>query len=75
MTVGVEVAAGRVTVEPELETGGVGGDDALAVPAALCAVTATVSACPTSSVTGRYVSVVAPTIGTQPAPAASQRCH
>ncbi len=46
-----------------------------AAPAAEVAVTKTLSECPTSSLTGRYDSAPAPEIGTQLAPAASQRLH
>ena len=56
-------------------TAAVGTVVALAVPAVEVAVTKTLSACPTSALTGRYDSAVAPEIGTQLAPAASQRRH
>ena len=52
-----------------------GGDEAPAVPLGDVAVTVTTSACPTSAAPGVYVSSVAPRIGAQPAPAASQRFH
>ena len=75
VTVGGAVTAGRAAVAPPAATATVGGDAAVAVPPNACAVTASTSACPTSSATGRYVSAVAPTIGAHVPPAASQRCH
>ena len=48
---------------------------AAAGPAPEVAVTKALIECPTSAVTGRYVSAVAPVIGAQFAPAASQRRH
>src|SRR5579864_1102828 len=75
VTVGSVVAAGRVTVPPPAVTATVAGDAALTMPVSVCAVTSSTSACPTSTVTGTYVSAVAPVIGTQLPPAASQRCH
>src|SRR5439155_4504195 len=74
-TVGALVVAGRVVVDPDADTEIVAGEDAAAEPPGADAVTATARAWPTSSVTGRYVSAVAPGIGAQPAPAASHRCH
>ena len=75
VTAGCEVATGRATVPPPATTATVGGELATTVPLSVCAVTLRTSACPTSTVTGVYVSAVAPTIGTQLPPAASQRCH
>ncbi len=74
-TAGGVVAAGRAAALEAVATASVGGDVALAAPACACAVTLSVSACPTSSIDGRYVSCSAPGIGAQSAPAASQRSH
>ena len=41
---GAFVTAGRVTVEPDADTATVGGEEAVAEPSGLCAVTATVRA-------------------------------
>ena len=62
-------------VSPAGETAAVASELATAVPAPEVAVTKTLSECPTSSVTGRYDSALAPAIGAQFAPAASQRRH
>ena len=65
-------AAGDV---PAGETAAVGDVVVDAVPVAEVAVTKTLSECPTSSLTGRYVSAVALEIAAQLAPAASHRLH
>jgi hypothetical protein len=65
-------AAGGV---PAGETAAVGTDVATAVPAPDVAVTKTLSECPTSVLTGRYDSRVAPEIAVQSAPAASHCRH
>src|SRR5262245_22485540 len=60
---------------PAGETAEVGGLTAVALPAAEVAVTTTLSACPTSVLTGLYFPAVAPVIAAHCAPAASQRLH
>ncbi len=73
-TLGATIADGRLAVPlPAGVTASVGGDDAPAVAVGDDAATERTSACPTSAAAGVYVSSVAPGIGTQPAPAASQR--
>jgi hypothetical protein len=72
---GLTLAGGEVVGVPVGETAAVGAETAVAEPAAEAAVTTTSSARPTSVLTGRYDSRVAPEIETQFAPAASQRDH
>ena len=68
--VGVDVLSGRRGA-----TAVVGADRAVAVPPSLRAVTETRSSWPTSAGVAVYDLAVAPSIGTQFAPSASQRCH
>src|SRR5689334_5434981 len=65
-------AAGEV---PAAATAAVGTVVLDAVPAGEVAVTKTFSECPTSAATGRYDSLVAPSMAVQFAPAASQLRH
>src|SRR5438445_183566 len=67
--------ASTVATAPAAATASVAAETAVADPAGACAVTATLSAWPRSSVDGRYVSAVAPGISAQFAPLASHRCH
>jgi hypothetical protein len=53
----------------------VGSETAADVPRLLEAVTTTSSVEPTSDATVRYVELMAPGIGEQPAPEALHRCH
>src|SRR3954470_3318962 len=56
-------------------TGAVVPDAARSMPPSFAAVTTTRMACPRSSAARSYVRAVAPAIGAQPRPAASQRSH
>ena len=73
--IAVPAIEGRPVFDGNVAMSAVAADVALAVPAALVAVTRTRSVPPTSAACRTYVAAVAPAMSTQFEPAASQRCH